>query len=75
MICSSVNLLLRIGPPFVTSNAEDSHLRWYSFRGARQTVMRFQHCFPQIILHTARSSGLLTPGTQERFSRECQIRP
>jgi hypothetical protein len=36
MICSSVNLDFLISPPFVTSNAEDSHLRWYSFRGAGQ---------------------------------------
>jgi hypothetical protein len=35
MICSSVTLDFLISPPFVTSNAEDSHLRWYSFRGGR----------------------------------------
>ena len=34
-ICSSVNLALFASrPPFVIYNAEDCHLRWYSFRGA-----------------------------------------
>jgi hypothetical protein len=33
MIRSSLNLDFLISPPFVTSNAEDSHLHWYSFRG------------------------------------------
>ena len=38
MICSSLNLDFLISPPFVIPNAEDSHLRWYSFRGAGHYV-------------------------------------